>query len=243
MPVGASLGAAAIGGVTSLAGGMMQKSAADKASQVQREMYGQARTDLEPYRTAGTQATNMLMGRLPELTAPITLDAATLQQLPGYQFTLQQGLKGVQNSAAARGLGTSGAALKSAAAYSTGLANQYAGDAFNRELAQRQQTGNLLMGPAQLGAGAAGGTATAALNTGQQIGSNTMGGATAMAAGLQGAGNALTNAAGQYGGYKLGQEWIAANANKNTNNSGGYWSKSNPPPFQFPVNNLLTRDY
>jgi hypothetical protein len=49
---------------------------------------------------------------------------AQLEATPGYQFTLQQGLESTQNSAAARGLGNSGAALKGAATYATGLANQ-----------------------------------------------------------------------------------------------------------------------
>ncbi len=48
---------------------------------------------------------------------------AELVQTPGYKFTLNQGLRSVQNSAAARGLGTSGAALKGAADYATGLAD------------------------------------------------------------------------------------------------------------------------
>lgn len=47
-----------------------------------------------------------------------------LEQTPGYQFTLDQGLKSVQNSYAAQGLGSSGAALKGAASFATGLADQ-----------------------------------------------------------------------------------------------------------------------
>ncbi len=50
-------------------------------------------------------------------------EQAALEATPGYKFTRDQGLKSVQNSAAARGLGTSGAALKGAASYATGLAD------------------------------------------------------------------------------------------------------------------------
>ncbi len=46
-----------------------------------------------------------------------------LEKTPGYQFTLDQGLKAVQNSYAAQGLGTSGAAMKGAADYAEGLAS------------------------------------------------------------------------------------------------------------------------
>jgi hypothetical protein len=58
------------------------------------------------------------------------ISESTLQNTPGYQFTLGQGLESTQSSAAARGLASSGAALKGAATYATGLAdstyqNQY----------------------------------------------------------------------------------------------------------------------
>lgn len=48
---------------------------------------------------------------------------ATLDNLPGYRFELQQGLQATQNAAAAQGLGVSGAALKGAAGYAQGLAS------------------------------------------------------------------------------------------------------------------------
>ena len=46
-----------------------------------------------------------------------------LEKTPGYKFILDQGLKAVQNSYAAQGLGTSGAAMKGAADYAEGLAS------------------------------------------------------------------------------------------------------------------------
>ncbi len=46
---------------------------------------------------------------------------AALEATPGYQFTLGQGLKATQNSYAAKGLGSSGAAMRGAADYATGL--------------------------------------------------------------------------------------------------------------------------
>ena len=215
MPVGVTAGSAIIGAGASLAGGAMQKSATDKASKVQQQMYQQTRADLSPYRTAGESGTNMLMSRLPDLTSPITLDAATLQQLPGYNFTLQQGLKSAQNSAAARGLGQSGAAVKGASAYATGLANQYANDAFNRELTQRSQIYNQLLGSAQLGANAAAQTGQYATQTGQNIGSNLIGGGNALAAGLVGGANALTTGANNYAGYQLAQQALNKNMYQN----------------------------
>lgn len=174
-------------------------------------MYEQTRTDLAPYREAGVQGTNMLMSALPELSAPITLDNATLQNLPGYSFALRQGLKSAQSGAAARGLGQSGAAVKGASQFATGLANQYAGDAFNRELSQRNQRFNQLMGTAGLGSGAAAQTGQFGVSTGQQIGSNTIQGGNALAGGLVGAGNALTTGTGNYLGYDLARQSINNN--------------------------------
>ena len=67
------------------------------------------------------------------------LTPAYLEQTPGYQFTLQQGLESTQNGAAARGLGTSGAANKAAASYATGLANDTYQNQFQDTLATAQQ--------------------------------------------------------------------------------------------------------
>lgn len=47
-----------------------------------------------------------------------------LEQTPGYQFTKSQGLQATQNGFAAKGLGSSGAAMKGAAQFATGLADQ-----------------------------------------------------------------------------------------------------------------------
>jgi hypothetical protein len=109
--------------------------------------YAQAAGTLSPYITAGTGALSNIAGMgafTPTglATAANTgMSEAQLQQTPGYQFTLQQGLESQQNSAAARGLGVSGAASKAAANYSTGLAdNTYttqmglANQAFSNEL-------------------------------------------------------------------------------------------------------------
>jgi hypothetical protein len=61
-----------------------------------------------------------------------------LDNTPGYQFTLGQGLESTQNSAAARGLANSGAALKGAATYATGLANDTYQSQYNDLLSTAQ---------------------------------------------------------------------------------------------------------
>jgi hypothetical protein len=167
------------------------------------KMYEQTRSDLEPYRTAGTEGTNMLMSALPELTSQINLDQAWLEGTPGYKFAKTQGLKSTQSGAAARGLGKSGAAVKAASSYATGLADQTYQNQYNNELAQREQRYNALMGVSQLGSNAAAQTGQAATTTGQGVASNTIAGGTAQAAGVVGASNALTGAVQNYLGYDL----------------------------------------
>jgi hypothetical protein len=51
---------------------------------------------------------------------------------PGYQFRLGEGLRGVENSAAARGILQSGGTLKGIDKYAEGLAASDFGDSFNR---------------------------------------------------------------------------------------------------------------
>jgi len=57
---------------------------------------------------------------------------AQFQQDPGYQFQLQQGLKAVDQGAAARGSVNSGATLKAEQEYGQGLAKQGYNDWWNR---------------------------------------------------------------------------------------------------------------
>ena len=82
---------------------------------------------------------------------------AALEATPGYQFELAQGLQATQNSAAARGLGVSGAAMKGAADYATGLASKNYQQQFQDAMAGGQAT--------QSTANQFGNLSTAALNT------------------------------------------------------------------------------
>jgi hypothetical protein len=126
-----------------------QADAALQAAQIQKQMYDQTRTDLSPYNTTG-QAAAAKLANMPAYAAPAAYHApgsynpgtfsfqptmAQLEATPGYQFAKSQGLESTQNSFAARGLGISGAAMKGAANFATGLAdntyqNQF-GNAYN----------------------------------------------------------------------------------------------------------------
>jgi hypothetical protein len=202
VPVGAAIGiSGVVGAGANLIGSQQQASAANRAADLQQQQYQQSRTDLMPYNTAGQNATNMLTAALPTLTAPIAMDEGTLRNTPGYQFNLTQGLKSTQNSAAARGLGSSGAALKGAATYATGLADNTYQNQFNNAVTNQTNAYNRLMGVAGLGENAAAQSGNIGVQGAANAGNSLIGAGTASAAGLTGAANSLTNGANSYAGY------------------------------------------
>jgi hypothetical protein len=202
--------AGALGGVASAGASLFgsseaasaQKKAAQIAAQTQMAMYNQTRADLAPYRDIGSYAGGQLQNRLTELTSPITMDQATLQQTPGYQFNLSQGLKAAQNSAAARGLGLSGAAIKGATNYATGLADSTYQNQFNNAVTNQTNAFNKLLATTSLGASSAAQQAAANQSTGTNIASTQIGAGNAQAAaamsGANAVGGALNNAAQSY---------------------------------------------
>jgi hypothetical protein len=222
MPV-AAIGSAVIGAGSSIFGASQQASAAQAGIQAQQQMYGQglnfaqqqagnAASTLNPFISAGQTALGQYQQALPGLTKPF--DPSMLSQTPGYQFTLGQGLKSTQNSFAAQGLGSSGAALKGAAAYSTGLAQNTYNQQFQNYLEQNSQIGNLLYQPVNAGVSAAGQLAGAysqlgtaglggAVSTGQGVASSLAGYGNALAGGAAGVSNSLSSGLQNYQLYSL----------------------------------------
>lgn len=201
----AVIGSAVIGAGASIMGANKaadaQTEAADKAQQTQMAMYNQTRSDLSPYRDIGSVASGQLTNRLGELTSPIVMDQATLEQTPGYQFNLTQGLKATQNSAAARGLGSSGAALKGAATYATGLADSTYQNQFNNAQTNQANAYNRLKSLVDTGENASAQTGTAGTNAANQVSSAQTQAGTAQAAAYNTTGQSISNAANNIGGY------------------------------------------
>jgi hypothetical protein len=133
-----------------------------------------------------------------------------LESTPGYQFTLNQGLKSTQNSYAANGLASSGAASKGAASYATGLAQSTYNQQLQNYLTQNQQIANLLYMPVQTGANAANTLTGAALGTGQGIANSLTGGGNAIAGAATGGANALTGGVNTALQYQLIQQLLAS---------------------------------
>ncbi len=223
-------GSALLGAGTSLLGSSEASSSAKAASDTSKQMYYQTRSDLSPYNVTGQNALsgayNLASGSPtgggPDYVSqaganlPGQMTEAQLQQTPGYQWQLGQGLKAVQSSAAARGLGVSGASMKGAATYATGLAdsnyqNQFANaqsrftDYVNLNTAQQSNLTNqfnrynALVSTGENAAAQTGVAGTAAANTSAQY-INAAGQDTA--AGTTGVSNALTSGVNNYTGYQ-----------------------------------------
>jgi hypothetical protein len=207
---GSIIGAGVLGAGASILGSnkaaSAQTKAASNATDAQRQMFDITRQGLAPYNTAGQNATDILNGRINQFTNPadfhLPTDQASLEATPGYQFNLSQGLKAAQNSAAARGLGTSGAAFKGAERFASGLAdstyqNQVsnAQQTFNNQITNQTNSYNRLLELAGLGENAAAGVGNAATATGTNIGNNIIGAGNAQGAAAISQGNGIANAA------------------------------------------------
>lgn len=235
MGVGAAIaGAGVLSAGTSLLGSSQSSSASKQASALQEQEYAQTRSDLSPYNTTGqgvlgqlsSVATSGPTGGGPNYVSQAAantpynvLTQSGLEQTPGYQFIRDQGLKSTLSQNAARGLGVSGAALKGAASYVTGLASNTYQNQFND--AQQQfsdylslntaQQGNLtnqfnrLSNVASLGESAAAQTGVTGAQLSNAAGSYLQSAGQAQGAGTVSAGNALSNAANQYAGYNYWQ--------------------------------------
>jgi|SRR6185369_3954413 len=190
-----------------------QAAAADRASQLQMQQFQQMQGNLQPYMQAGQAGLSGLMGILGlpggntsgpigqlanRLNTPFSFNPSDLENTPGYQFTLQQALKAMNNQNSAQGLGLSGAQEKGLMQYATGLANQTYGDQYNRALQQftanyglASDQANRLAALAGLGQNAAAGVGNAGIQTGSNIGNLMAGAANAQAAGQIGSANAI----------------------------------------------------
>lgn len=159
--VGSSLVGGAIQAYSANKASNAQQQAAQQAAQAQYQMYQQTRSDLSGYRAAGANATDMLNSKLSDLTTPVSVNPQDFLNSDMYKFLQTQGEKAVSNSSAARGLGTSGAALKGAAAFESGLNSQQWQQNFNNQVTNQTNTYNRLKGLIDTGENAAAQTGTA----------------------------------------------------------------------------------
>ena len=136
-----------------------QERAAAQANATQKYIYDTTRADQQPWREAGLKALSGLEKN--DFMKDFTGD-------PGYQFRLNEGNKAINASAAARGMGNSGATLKSLARYGQDFASNEYNNAYNRAYGRLSQI-------AGYGVGAQQGISGAAQNYGNQVASNQLG--------------------------------------------------------------------
>lgn len=163
--------AAAVSVGTAVYGASQQKKAAkqganataqanDAAIAEQRRQYDLTREDQQPWMQAG-------QGALNQMQALNAGDFSSFQQSPDYQFAFNQGLQGLDRSAAAGGMLTSGGADADRIAYGQGMASQQYGNYYNRLAGLAGVGQQTASGLGSLGANMAGNIGNAMMNTGQ----------------------------------------------------------------------------
>lgn len=155
-----------------------QADAANRASDLQKWMYEQQRSDNLP----AMQARDSALAQLKTLLGLGTPGAKgfgsmggiptpqNVQSDPGYQFGLTQGNQNIQRSAAARGGLYSGQAMKALNQFGTDYATTKYDDAYNRILSGRQSVLNPLQSLAGLGQSASAQVGQAGQNYANQAG-------------------------------------------------------------------------
>ena len=234
MPAGWT--AAAIGGAA-LVGAAASKSAANtaadsaaKALQAQRDMFNQQTTLNQTFYDTGVTALNKLSSQ-----PTYTPDTFNYEADPGYAFRFNEGMKGVNATAAARGGLISGNALKAASDYGQASGSQEYQNAYNRYLtnnAQNLQAYNtntgVLQNLASMGQASANNQAGAAGAFGNSAAGNIIGAGNANAAGTVGTANALTSGVSTGLNYYQNQNMLNAFNNRSAyNNAASQYGANN----------------
>ena len=119
-----------------------------EAIDLQRKMYYEGVARQQPWLEAGQIALNKLV---PEATNYQNFGMEQFKQDPGYAFRMSEGMKALENSAAARGGLLSGATMKGIQRYGQDMASQEYMNAFNRYQVERQARLNPLQSLAGVG--------------------------------------------------------------------------------------------
>lgn len=190
-----------------------QSAAAARTDATNRYIFD-TQTELQrPFRETGVTANNRL-AQLLGLSEGGEGNGSLMQTFgrdqfeadPGYQFRMDEGMKGVENSGAARGMQLSGATLKALQKYGQGVASQEYNNAFGRFNADQTNQYNRLAGVVNSGMGATNQISNAAAQFGQNTASNNAAMGNAQAAGAIGQANAWSNGIGQaINGYQQNQ--------------------------------------
>ena len=221
--------AAVIGGGALIYAATQQSNAAQSAANTQANASGAATAAQsaaldkqialnQPFVTSGVNAVNKLNAQ-----PGYTPAAFNFQADPGYAFSLAEGNKQMNATAAAKGGLISGNALTAGQQYGQGLGSTYYQQAYNNYLsnnAQNLQAYNTNTANTQylanLGQNSANNTGNAIGNFGNAAASNIIGAGNANAAGQVGSANAYTSAVGQGIGAYQTNALLSSLRNNNT---------------------------
>lgn len=198
----AVVGGALIGSQASRQASSAQSDAASQAASLEKQQFERQVELQAPFREAGLRALTKLEGA----SDYTPFGMQQFQADPGYAFRLSEGMKALDQQAAARGGLMSGNALRAAQQYGQNLGSQEYQNAFNRYQAERQaKLGPLqsLAGVGQTSANTIGAAGQQyATNAGQALGA----GAQARSSGYIGQANAITGGVNQYMNYQNQQQ-------------------------------------
>lgn len=206
-----------------------QTAAADKGIANSKAMYDTTRGDLSPYRDIGSVASGQLTSKLSDLTTPINVNPDDFLNSEQYKFQSTQGQKAVTNSAAARGLASSGAALKGAATFSNGLTSTNWQQNFNNQNTNQTNAYTRLKGLVDTGENAAAQTGVLGNAAVTQQNSAIAGAGNAQAAAANATGGALSTLSNNIGGYAAYKGLYGGSSSGPTSMNGGLTT-----PFQTP---------
>jgi hypothetical protein len=204
---GATVVTGLVGANASSKAAKTQAASADRAAELQREMFERNIELNAPFREAGITALNKLTPLATEYT-PFGMDQFKAD--PGYAFRMSEGMKGLERSAAARGGLLSGSMLKGIQRFGQDLGSQEYMNAFNRYQTERNARLNPLQSLAGVGQTTSQQLGAAGTQMAGNVGNLMTGGAAARASGYVGQANALTGALGNYLNYSQGQNMINA---------------------------------
>lgn len=201
-----------ISGGASYKGAREQAKATDRATEEGRRQFERQVELQRPFREGGLQALNKL---IPMALNYKPFSLKDFEVDPGYEFRRREGLRAIENSALAGGMGRSGSTLRGLTRYGQGLASEEFMNAFNRYQTNRSAEMNPLLSLAGAAQTSSNTLSDAAGRLGEQIGSNLIQGGVARASGYAGIANAANTGLSNYLAYeqnkarnKLDQQYI-----------------------------------
>jgi hypothetical protein len=231
---GAAVGSAVIGAAASNSAANKQVQAARDATAAQQDALNRQTELNKPFYDTGVNALNKLSTQ-----APYVPEAFNYSADPGYAFRFNEGMKGLNATAAARGGLISGNALRAATDYGQQAGSQEYQNAYNRYLTNNQQNLQayntntaLQQNLAGIGQASANNQASAIGNFGNNAASNIIGAGNASAAGTVGGANAATSGLQTYLNYSQNQNMLNALNNRSAS------SYANQAMNQYGVGNV-----